>query len=127
MIHIVVPGTPPRKNRRHQIVARGKFPRLINTKEFKQFCAELSAATAVMVAPPGPLRVQVAAYWDRQRHLDDHHYAMGDIDAPLSAILDGLQEVGFLDDDVRFESLAVSKHYDKANPRTEIWIAGMDK
>jgi Holliday junction resolvase RusA-like endonuclease len=74
----------------------------------------------------GAWRITIAAFWSRERHLDVR-LPIGDIDAPVSAVLDGLQECGALDDDVRFVELVTYKALDRESPRTVITIEAVDE
>ena len=114
---ICIPGTPPRKNRRH-IIARG---RMINSKEFKLFTQEVGEARHAAGHPnihSGTWSLRVHACWPRTRHLDID-IPLGDVDAPISWILDAMQAAGVLDDDARVMSLAASKSQGKD---TGVWI-----
>lgn len=105
---VEIPGTPPRKNRRH-IVARG---RLINSKEYKAFTLALHGAWNAkgypMIIASGLWSLSVHSIWPRTRHLD-LPVPLGDVDAPISWIMDALQNAGILDDDARIMSLQATK------------------
>jgi Holliday junction resolvase RusA-like endonuclease len=109
---IEIAGTPPRKNRRHIVVGRGQYAKLINSPEFKAFALALEVAWAKAQHPRrifwGLWKVEIHAVWPRTRHLDSP-VAHGDVDAPISAVLDGFQEAGILDDDARIVELVASK------------------
>jgi Holliday junction resolvase RusA-like endonuclease len=119
---IVIPGTPPRKNRRH-VIARG---RLINSKEFKLFVQALKLAWSAAGHPKiaaGTWALHVHATWPRTRHLDVN-VPLGDVDAPISWIMDALQEAGLLDDDARVMELQASKDQG-SNPQTLIVLTAL--
>lgn len=104
---VEIVGTPPRKNRRHIIVRN----RLINSKEFKAFCTALGEAWNAAGHPAiasGLWRLEVHSTWPRTRHLDQP-VPLGDVDAPVSCVLDALQEAQILDDDARVMTLVASK------------------
>ena len=104
---IVIPGVPPRKNRRHIIVRN----RLINSREFKLFSKLLGEAWKAAGHPKidsGLWRLTVHSTWPRTRHLDQP-VPLGDVDAPVSCILDALQEAQILDDDARVMALQATK------------------
>lgn len=128
MIALTVLGNPPRKNRRHEIVTSGKYPRRISTADYKDFVVRLHLAWTAAGSPrctSGRLVIEIDAFWGRQRHLDDGTVVpFGDWDAPLETVSDALEEVGVIDDDVRFMAAVISKAYDKATPRVEIRIGG---
>lgn len=116
---VEVRGPVPRKNRRH-IVARG---RILNSREFRDFVQRLDAAWRSAGHPvinTGRWVLLVESVWDRQRHLDEGiSVPMGDVDAPLSAVLDAMQEAGLLDDDVRVVQQAAEKRY---GPEQKVFI-----
>lgn len=104
---ITIPGTPPRKNRRHLIVRN----RLINSREFKLFAQALGEAWTSAGHPfihTGTWALTVHAVWPRTRHLD-LDVPLGDCDAPISWVMDALQEAHILDDDARVLELQASK------------------
>jgi len=108
---LTLPGTPPRKNRRHLLVGRGGLARTINSPEFKAFVLTIEAAWAKAQHPKiqsGLWRLNLHAVWPRTRHLDIPT-ACGDVDAPISWVLDALQAAGALDDDSRIVELGATK------------------
>lgn len=107
---VMVRGQVPRKNRRHIIVLR-PFPRLVNSPEFTDFAERLDAAwrsAGHPVVRSGRWRLLVESRWARTRHLDVD-VADGDVDAPLSAVLDAMQEMKILDNDARVVELGAVK------------------
>jgi Holliday junction resolvase RusA-like endonuclease len=111
MYKIHIPGTPPRKNRRHILVGSGKFSRPINSPEFKAFALDLEVVWAKAGHPKihkGLWHLTLHAVWPRTRHLDVP-VALGDVDAPISWVLDALQVAGILDDDARVVELGATK------------------
>jgi hypothetical protein len=123
-------GQPPRKNRRTR--TRVITPRKPGAKPFVQYypSAEWKDWIERLALAVGGLeRIErgawlcvVRTYSDTLRHLDAKrlHLPHGDSDGSLPCVLDGLQEVKLLDDDARVVSTIATKHYDKANPRTEV-------
>ena len=107
---VVVRGQVPRKNRRHIIVLK-PYPRLVNSQEFNDFAARLDAAWRAAGHPvvrSGRWRLLVESRWARMRHLDVD-VADGDVDAPLSAVLDAMQEMKIVDNDARVVALGAVK------------------
>lgn len=125
-IVLVVEGEPPRKNDRHRIVWErdpGRPPYLVDTAAVKAWWGQLALVWRMARAQPivrGVWEIEIWAFWSRERHLDDLSFGIGDLDAPLSAVLDGLQEIGAIDNDVRFDDGALRRRYDKRRPRVEI-------
>ena len=73
------------------------------------------------------MRIEVTAYWPRRRHLPDAgELALGDVDAPLKAVLDAMEAAGLYDDDCRAVELLARKRYDKENPRIEVSVFRLD-
>lgn len=108
---ITIAGTPGRKNRRHLVVPGGKFSRMVNSPEFKSFVIAVEAAWAKAGYKRifwGLWRLRLHAVWPRTRHLDVPT-ACGDVDAPVSWVLDALQQGGALDDDMRIVELQCTK------------------
>lgn len=109
---IEVEGNPPRKNRRHLVVGGGRYARLVNSPEFRAFALAIEVQWSKAQHPKrifwGLWKVEIHSIWPRTRHLDQA-VALGDIDAPISCVLDGLQEAGVLDDDARVVKLEATK------------------
>jgi len=129
-ISFVVDGPPPRKNERHEIVVprNGRVPFMVNSDAFRSFVLRLTNAwrrAGGQKIRAGEWSITVHAFWSRRRRLDVD-VPMGDLDAPLSAVLDALQFAGVVDDDVRFTSGALLKGYDKGKPRTIIVLVPVD-
>lgn len=124
---VQVVGAVPRKNRRHMIVG-GEKPRLINSKEFDAFAERLDAAWRAARHPvirSGRWRLLVESSWGRQRHLDVD-VADGDVDAPLSCVLDAMQGKGLLDNDARVVELAAVKFHRQGDPRVVLTLEVCD-
>lgn len=129
-IDLVIEGPPPRKNERHEIVAprRGR-PFLKNSAAFDSFALRITNRWRRAGMPKiraGAWSIRIKSYWARRRHLD-LSTAIGDVDAPISAVLDALQECGCIDDDVRFETLTAEKYCDPENPRVEVVMEPIDE
>lgn len=134
-IDLVIPGEPPRKNDRYKIVVittktGKKRGALKNSDSFKLFVMVLMSTWRTRGLPKiqsGAWRLTVAAFWSRLAHERkgkklDRSFAIGDVDAPTSWVLDALEECGALDDDVRVVEETSFKAYDKHNPRTVITL-----
>lgn len=122
-----VRGPVPRKNRRHLAVAK-PHARLVNTPEFRDFAERLDAAWRSAGHPvirSGRWRLLVESYWSRQRHLDVD-VADGDVDAPVSAVLDAMQEAGVLDNDARVEELGAVKRWANGEPHVVLTLEVCD-
>ena len=124
-IEFTIPGPPPQKNARHKLIrtASGHASRR-NSDRFLSlidaFAIEWRRRRDIEITD-GVWHCEVRAYWGRKsKRAGCEGVGVGDVDAPLSSILDAIQRAGILDDDVRFVSLTATKHYDKDNPRTEI-------
>ena len=104
------------------MVGTGKYARMINSPDFKAFALALEVAWGKAGHPRrifwGLWKVEIHSTWPRTRHLDQP-VAHGDVDAPVSCVLDGLQEASILDDDSRVVQLLASKEQG-ANPSTRI-------
>lgn len=121
---VTIQGTPPRKNRRHVIVRN----RLINSKEFKAFTQELKEAWQAAGHPSiasGAWSLTIHSTWPRTRHLDQP-VPLGDVDAPISWVMDALQAANILDDDARVMSLKASKSQG-SNPSTSITLTQLER
>lgn len=124
---VLVEGAVPRKNRRHRIVG-GVKPRLINSPEFDAFAERLDAAWRAAAHPvirSGRWRLLVESSWGRQRHLDVD-VADGDVDAPVSCVLDAMQLKGLLDNDARVVELAAVKFHRHGDPRIVLTLEVCD-
>lgn len=124
---VEVPGTPPRKNRRHVVGAGGSVR---NSPEFHRLCAALGKAWGAAGHPvirSGRWRLLLECGWPRERHLDDGTTVpFGDTDAAVSCVLDALQVEKILDDDARVMEHAATKFHDPENPRVLITLEVCD-
>lgn len=144
VIRFTVSGPVPRKNSRTRtrIVApasarRGKlvdvtkcFVQYYPSADWKDWIDRLAAAIpANTKIEAGAWAIRIWTYNARIRHLDED-LPEGDVDSPVSAILDGLQSknggVGMLDDDARIVEECTTKHYDRDNPRVVIELTRVD-
>jgi Holliday junction resolvase RusA-like endonuclease len=124
---VVVEGPPPRKNSRYRVVGKPR-PRMIHSAEFKDFVRRLGEAWRAAGHPSiasGTWRILIHSLWPRQRHLDAD-VPHGDVDAPVSAVLDALQEINVLDDDARVVEQASTKGHDPDRPRVIITLEVCD-
>lgn len=144
MVRLIVPGPIPRKNARTMTSviltpkpAGGRKPRACPhcrrpiwafvhyypSDDWKDWIDRLQLEVSTMKRiTRGAWAIRLRTYAPKVNHLDEQtlHVAFGDVDSATSAVLDGLQQVGMLDDDARFVREGATKHHDKANPRTEI-------
>lgn len=114
--HVTIPGSPgPAKiNSRMTPVKRGGRAKLVNSKPYRKW---KRSAVLVMRAEargrsfgPGPLRVEVLAFWPRQNRTGPAAgLALGDVDAVAKAVLDALQVAGVIHDDAQVVALGLSK------------------
>lgn len=121
-VAVTVHGPPPRKNRRHAHSGRGGVR---NSDEYLAWCDSLATALASSSAPSmreGRWHLHVLALWPRRRDLGDVVVPFGDVDAPISAVLDGLQKCGALDDDVRVIRLTADKAFATADDPPKVVI-----
>lgn len=131
-LRITIPISPGigRVNGRFTMRRRGKggsaFPG--KTASYQRFVDAVAkhagaAARSSGVRVRGPASVSVTQWWPEARHLDDVDVALGDVDGPLKAILDGLQAGGVLDDDARVVEVHARKRVDRERPRVEILVS----
>ncbi|MBL9102140.1 MAG: hypothetical protein JNL82_14345 [Myxococcales bacterium] len=128
-VSVVVHGPPPRKNRRHAHGGHGGPVR--NSSEYLAWCEQLARAWEAASGPAlaaGRWQLHVSALWPRRRDLGDVIVPFGDIDAPISAVLDGLQLCGAIDDDVRVCRLTSDKGLatDDDPPKVVIHLTRME-
>lgn len=120
---VEVPGKNPRKNTRHSITKSGDVR---NSDEFHDFVRRLHAAWSAAGHPvirSGQWRLLLETGWPRKTTLACGLVVpFGDVDAPISVVLDALQKCGVLDDDARVLELASTKHHDPADPRVIITL-----
>lgn len=70
--------------------------------------------------------VEIVTYWGRQRHLKNEHgeaesFPFGDIDAPITPLLDALTHGAHVfDDDVRIGPATLDREVDPDYPRIEV-------
>lgn len=119
-------GDPPRKNS-HYGVNVGDKPRVFKSHKSRGWERDLADAWGAQGGPTmdyGSWRIRVHAEWRKQRHLDDGglHVGHGDVDAPVSAVLDALQHAGVLDDDARVVELVATKGHSKDCPRVLVTV-----
>ncbi len=124
---VEVLGTPVQKNARYRVVGKPR-PRMIHSDAFNTFARDLNIAwrrAGHPVIRSGRWRVLIESVWPRQRHLDVS-FPLGDVDAPVSAVLDAMQMAKILDDDARVAELGASKSYNPDRPRTIITLEMCD-
>ncbi len=106
----------------------GKNGRRFKTSTSRRFAdrARIAAGNAHVVVGRPKVRVcsvAIRSYWPRRRHLAGcTDLAMGDVDAPVKAVLDSLEAAGILEDDALVREVRASKYLDKDNPRIEVEV-----
>lgn len=107
MIRLEIQAPLPRKNARGRL-AHG---RVITPKKTLDWYAALASEYSRHHHEPicsGAWSIRISVYETRMRHLDVD-LPLGDVDSTVSAVLDGLQRCGALDDDARFVDMRVAK------------------
>ena len=132
VIAFTIAGVPS-KNKRTRV---GKG-RVFNSHAHELLVRDLDRAWGAAAIFSGQWAVLINSFMPRLRRLGTaHDLPFGDVDAPISGILDAIapgQSVrkrlrvnGILDDDARVIAVQAQKFYDRANPRTEVtlrWVA----
>ena len=117
-------GSPPRKNRRHVHVGRG---RRANSPEFTALVRAMGVAWGgEPKIEAGIWEASIVSRWPRKRNLsgvDGRVVALGDVDAPVSFVLDALQAAGVIDDDARIVTLAARKEWSATWPGVRVELA----
>lgn len=113
-VTVDVDGPVPRKNTRHGH-GRGGF---YNERAMVALIKAIKAAIPPGTAPisEGAWEARFAVYWPRMGRQPGREFPFGDVDAPISAMLDAIQRAGLLDDDTRVVSLAASKFHHARRP-----------
>lgn len=129
-LQLLIPTTV-RKNRSHRAVPTKKesgeaSAQLLlsgDSRHFRKYVCELCKEQGLNYhIDYGAWGVEIVAYWPRLRHLD-LEFPLGDIDAPITPVLDALQKGAHLfDDDVRIAPMAADRAYDSINPRIEVTL-----
>ena len=125
MIRIVVPGPSPRKNAR--AIVRGRHVKAKRTREWTKKLhsawLRLRASSDTPKINSGRWSVSITIYESRVRHLDVA-VPLGDVDSSITIVLDGLQDIGLLDDDARIIEVMARKRYSLGTPprvEIELW------
>lgn len=126
MIHLIIPGRPPRKNELYMIAVK-PYPRLVLTDRSRDYFAAVKKVVDSMDLGPcitwGTWRVSILAAHDKRTMVDEFEDLSAlDVDAPNSLTLDALQRAGVIDNDARVTEEVIQKCHDKENPRVEIWL-----
>lgn len=127
---LVIPTTT-RKNTSHRAVptkkengeASAKLILSANSRYFRDYvrtlCEEQGLPKKISYGAWG---IEIIAYWPQQRHLDQD-FPHGDVDAPITPVMDALHKGAHLfDDDVRLGPLVADHEYDPSNPRIEVTV-----
>ena len=131
-ICFTVTGTV-RKNARTRFSAKGGKVRAHNSKEHEALVLAICRTWSRVSIASGQWHATIDSYWPRRRYLGTAHgLPLGDVDAPISCILDALAPTeatrrrlrvhGIFDDDARVISVAARKFLDKDNPRVEVTL-----
>lgn len=121
-LEIVIPGRLPRKNDRHTVIRVGGKGRLMNSSEHRDFCLRLKLAMASIPwsrIDAGEWRISLDATAGRQSR---EGFPFVDIDACISAVLDGLQKIGVIDNDMRFGEATLTRAYRKNEPSLRVTL-----
>ena len=106
----VIPGKPQPKQRTRKAGGRWYTPK--KTKHYQTVVA-LAARAAGVMRIDGRVRLACDLYFpDRRRR---------DLDNCLKSIADGLNGIAY-DDDSQIDEITARRHYDKANPRSEVLV-----
>lgn len=128
-LRLVIPRTV-RKNRSHRAVPTRRNEKFSATmllsedsREFRAYVRELCKEQGLTTKiEHGAWGVEIVAYWPTMRHLD-MDFPYGDVDAPITPVLDALQKgAQLIDDDVRLRPLVADGEYDSDNPRIEVTL-----
>lgn len=127
---LVIPRTV-RKNKSHRAVPSKKKGRKLSarvilsgdSRDFREFMRELCKEQGMpSKISYGKWAIEIITYWPELRHLDVD-FPHGDVDAPITPVLDALQRGAILfDDDVRLGPLVADRGYDPDNPRIEVLL-----
>jgi len=132
LISFTVTGTV-RKNARTRFSAKGGKVRAHNSKEHDALVLAICRTWSCAPITSGQWHATIDSYWSKRRYLGTaHDLPLGDVDAPISCILDALAPSkstrqrllvnGIFDDDARVISVAARKFVDKDNPRVEVTL-----
>lgn len=129
-LRLTIPMTI-RKNVSHRAVPTKKesgeaSARLIlsgGSRHFRNYVRELCVEQGLpRKIEHGAWGIEIIAYWPQLRHLDQD-FPHGDVDAPVTPVMDALHKGALLfDDDVRLAPLAADHEYDPENPRIEVTL-----
>ena len=117
-------------NGRSKMMARGGRREIGTSDEYKAFKTEteIAARNVMGIRRPiawGAVSVAITFWWPRRnRKLAGvpQPWPMGDVDATIKAVLDGLQAGGVFDSDARVGEVHARKRYDKEYPRVVIGV-----
>ena len=129
-LHLLIPTTT-RKNTSHRAVPTKKAngdasARLLLSTDSREFRKYVDALCEEQGLPKrisyGAWGIEIIAYWPKLRHLDQD-FPHGDVDAPITPVMDALHKGAHLfDDDVRLGPLAADHEYDPEDPRIEVTL-----
>ena len=113
-VTIDIEGPVPRKNRRHGHARGGFYNDKAMVALIKAIKVAIPPGTATIAA--GAWEASFAVYWPRMGRQPGREFPLGDVDAPISSVLDAIQKAGLLDDDTRIVSLAAVKFHQPRKP-----------
>jgi len=117
----VIPGTIRKNTRIGNPLPGGGFTSSIEHKAFRERVARIVQREKIPRLTTGRWGIEIVQFWNRQRHLSDLSFPVGDVDAPGTAVLDALDKGALLfDDDVRIGPMCLDRGYDKDHPRIEV-------
>ncbi len=127
-LRLTIPRTV-RKNTSHRAIPTKKntgeaSAQLIlsgDSRHFREYVRELCKEQGLPKRIKfGAWGIEIIAYWPQLRHLDQD-FPLGDVDAPITPVMDALHKGAHLfDDDVRLGPLVADREYDPDNPRIEV-------
>lgn len=109
---IEIDGAPPRKNDRHFLTKKSGRPVQVNSPSYRKLVEAIRTSWTAATIDSGIWVVEIIAWWPRRRDLGDVKVPFGDIDAPVSSVLDALEAAGVVDNDMRFAGMVASRRYD---------------
>lgn len=114
VVTVDVDGPVPRKNTRHGHGRGGFYNARTMVALIKAIKAAIPPGTQPIAA--GAWEARFAVYWPRMGRQPGREFPFGDVDAPISAMLDAIQRAGLLDDDTRIMGLTATKFHRARKP-----------
>lgn len=114
VVTVNIEGPFPTKNKRHGHGRGGFYNDRAMVALIKAIKVAIPPGTATISA--GAWEARFAVYWPRMGRQPGREFPLGDVDAPISSVLDAVQKAGLLDDDTRIVSLTASKFHQPRQP-----------